>query len=83
MRSSSVTKSSTIDAAASGVYVGSINGYVAPATARSSMATTSSATRRPFGNPAGSPAISPMLFGFAVGGTARFSRSWSAWTAPV
>ena len=49
-------------AAASGVYVLSTSGSVAPATARSAIVTTSSNTRRPFGYPAASLAMSPRLF---------------------
>jgi hypothetical protein len=57
--SSGPTPSSTADAAASGVKVPSTSGYVAPAIARSSIATTSSKTRRPFGKPARSPPSRP------------------------
>ena len=39
-----------------------------PATARSAMSTTSSASRRPFGKPARSPPKTPSRFGLAVGG---------------
>jgi hypothetical protein len=41
------------------VKVPSTSGYVAPAIARSSIATTSSKTRRPFGKPARSPPSRP------------------------
>ena len=42
---------------------------------------TSSASRRPFGNPAVSPASTPKRFGSAVGGTPRLNFSVSAGTA--
>src|SRR5262245_23985708 len=51
---------------------------VPPASARSSMSTTSSAGRRPFGNPAVSPPSRPRRLGFRDGGTAIFSRIISA-----
>ena len=56
-----------------------------PAIARSSIATTLSATRRPFGNPAASPPSSPKMFGLfvGVGAIEVFSRSMSASTGPV
>ena len=72
---------------ASTMYVGSTSGTVAPAMARSSMVTTSSVIRRPFGKPAGSPPISPRMLNFlelaGVGGIDVFSRSMSAGTLPV
>ncbi len=49
----------------------------APSSACSSMSTTSSVSRRPFGKPCRSPASTPSRFGFAVGFTDRFSRSIS------
>ena len=52
----SVVPSVTTPAAPSGVNDGSTSGMVSPATARSSIVTTSSPTRRPFGKPAASPA---------------------------
>src|SRR3954452_23515353 len=73
----SVVPSVSTPAAPSGVNVGSTSGSVRPATARSSIATTSSPTRRPFGKPARSPPSTPRLFGLAAGGIARFSRSMS------
>src|SRR4029077_7142130 len=69
--------------APSGVNDGSTSGIVRPATARSSIVTTSSSTRRPFGKPAASPATRPRLFGLDDGGIARFSRSMSDSTGPV
>ena len=51
--------------------------------ARSSIVTTSSNTRRPFGKPAGSPPIKPRLLGFDVAGMAMFRRRKSAWVGPV
>ena len=78
-----VSPSVSWPAAASGVNVVSTSGYVTPATARSSIATTSSDTRRPFGKPAGSPPSSPKMLGArGVGGMAMFSRSMSACTGP-
>ena len=47
------SRPSTALAAPSGVNDGSTSGIVSPATARSSMVTTSSSIRRPFGKPAG------------------------------
>src|SRR5262249_57035898 len=47
-------------------------------TARSSIATMSSASRRPFGNPARSPPRMPSALGLDDGGIATFSRSRSA-----
>src|SRR4051794_22562306 len=56
-----------------------------PPTTRSSMSTTSSASRRPFGKPAVSPAMTPNRFGFAAGGTPRliFSVSAAAGLEPI
>src|SRR4029077_18697976 len=50
-----------------------VNG-VAPASARTSMSTTSSPRRRPFGNPSSWPASRPRRFGDADGGIATFRR---------
>src|SRR6185503_2566811 len=44
-----------------------------PATTCSSMSTTSSPSRRPFGNPALSPPITPKRFSVSAGGTPRLS----------
>jgi hypothetical protein len=57
----------------------------APATAFSSMLTTSSKTRRPFGKPATSPPTTPRMFALAteVGLMATLRRSRSAYVAPV
>src|SRR5215207_2389705 len=52
----------------------------APAITRSSMSTTSSFSRRPFGNPAVSPASTPKRLGLALGGTPRLTFSVSAGT---
>src|ERR1035441_6527025 len=72
-----------------------VTGYVATrlavkylgagATAFSSMLTTSSKTRRPFGKPALSPPTTPRMAAFAgaVGSIATLSRSMSAFVAPV
>src|SRR4029079_16667369 len=54
-----------------------VNG-VPPARARSSMSTTSSAGRRPFGKPAVSPPSRPRRLGLRDGATAMFSRIISA-----
>jgi hypothetical protein len=51
-----------------------------PATTWSSMSTTSSPSRRPFGNPALSPPITPKRFSVSAGGTPRFSFSVSTGT---
>jgi len=69
--------------APSGVKVGSTSGIVAPAIAWSSMVTTSSVIRRPFGYPPRSPPRTPSAFGELVAGIAKFSRSMSAWVVPV
>ena len=49
----------------------------APSSACSSMSTTSSASRRPFGKPCRSPPSTPNRLGFFVTGTDRLSRSIS------
>ena len=54
-----VSPSVSLPAAASGVNDLSTSGKVTPAMALSSIATTLSVTRRPFGNPATSPPSSP------------------------
>ena len=78
----SVVPSVSTPAAPSGVNDGSTSGIVTPATARSSIATTSSPIRRPLGNPAASPPRSPVSLGFFDGGIATLSRSMSDSTVP-
>ena len=48
-----------------------------PAATRSSMSTTSSPSRRPFGKPALSPPMTPSGFSVSDGGMATLSRSIS------
>src|SRR2546428_773762 len=65
---SSFVPSISNPAAASGVKLLSISGYVTPAIARSSTAVTLSNTRRPSGNPSRSPPSKPNRFALPPGG---------------